>query len=135
MDAFADIAEAAASHHERIDGRGYHRGIGGDLLAEARILAVADVYEALTADRPYRGPMPRETALGILWKDAGTAFDPECVAALQAASAELDAELSYGRRRHRAGDRPGLGQGPCRADDERRPRPPGRRGARPRGPR
>ncbi len=94
MDAFADIAEAAASHHERIDGRGYHRGIGGDRLGtEARILAVADVYEALTADRPYRGPMPRETALGILWKDAGTAFDPECVAALQVASAELDGQI------------------------------------------
>lgn len=91
MPAFADIAEAAASHHERIDGRGYHRGIGGDLLStEARILAVADVYEALTADRPYRGPLDRDAALAILWRDAGTAFDPACVAALAEASRELD---------------------------------------------
>jgi HD-GYP domain-containing protein (c-di-GMP phosphodiesterase class II) len=92
--AFADIAEAAAAHHERLDGRGYHRGVGSDRLTlEARILAVADVYEALTADRPYRRPLDREVALGILWKDAGAAFDPLCVAALRDASEELDAPL------------------------------------------
>jgi putative nucleotidyltransferase with HDIG domain len=89
--AFADIAEVAASHHERLDGRGYHRGVpAGDLPPEARILAAADVYEALTADRPYRGPMPREQALEIMWRDAGTAFDPECLEALDAASDGLD---------------------------------------------
>jgi putative nucleotidyltransferase with HDIG domain len=89
--AFADIAEVAASHHERLDGRGYHRGVpAGDLPPEARILAAADVYEALTADRPYRGPMPREQALEIMWRDAGTAFDPECPEALDAASDGLD---------------------------------------------
>lgn len=50
---FADLAEAAAAHHERLDGRGYHRGVGAEhLSAEARILAVADVFDALTADRP-----------------------------------------------------------------------------------
>lgn len=85
VSAFADIASAAASHHERLDGRGYHRGIGGDLLSPfVRVLNVADVYEALTADRPYRGPMDPSDALAILWKDAGTAFDPEYVAALEA---------------------------------------------------
>ena len=47
---------------------------------------MADVYEALTADRPYRGPMPREDALRILWKDAGTAFAGDCVAALRDAT-------------------------------------------------
>ncbi len=91
---FADIAVAAAGHHERIDGRGYHRGIRADLLPlEARILAVADVYEALTADRPYRGPLPRDTALEILWKGAGSAFGPDCVAALRDATEELDQEI------------------------------------------
>jgi HD-GYP domain-containing protein (c-di-GMP phosphodiesterase class II) len=91
IDAFSAIAEAAASHHERLDGRGYHRGlVAADLSAEARILAVADVYEALTADRPYRGPLDRDTALGILWRDAGAAFDPVCIEALQAASDHLD---------------------------------------------
>ncbi len=89
--AFADIAEVAASHHERIDGRGYHRGVAaGELPVEARILAVSDVYEALTAERPYRGPIPREDVLAIMWRDAGTAFDPECLEALGAASGSLD---------------------------------------------
>jgi HD-GYP domain-containing protein (c-di-GMP phosphodiesterase class II) len=94
MAAFADIAEAAAAHHERLDGRGYHRGVGADRLSpEARVLAVADVYEALTADRPYRRPLERDVALGILRKEAGAAFDPACIAALRDASEELDAPL------------------------------------------
>ncbi len=86
---FAGIAVAAAGHHERIDGRGYHRGIRADLLPlEARILAVADVYEALTADRPYRDPMPPEDAMRVLWKGSGTAFAGDCVAALRDAAQE-----------------------------------------------
>jgi HD-GYP domain-containing protein (c-di-GMP phosphodiesterase class II) len=94
ISAFAGIAEDAAAHHERLDGRGYHRGVGAEHLSlEARILATADVYEALTADRPYRGPMPRETVLEIMERDAGTAFDPDCIEALRAASAVLDAAL------------------------------------------
>lgn len=91
IDAFAGIAEVAGAHHERLDGRGYHRGVDADdLPTEARILATADVYEALTADRPYRGPMPREEALAIMWRDSGAAFDPECLAALDAVSGSLD---------------------------------------------
>jgi HD-GYP domain-containing protein (c-di-GMP phosphodiesterase class II) len=91
IEALSGIAESAASHHERLDGRGYHRGVGADRLpTEARILAVADVYEALTANRPYRGPLDRDTALGILWRDAGAAFDPVCIEALEAASEHLD---------------------------------------------
>lgn len=82
--AFAPIAAAAAAHHERLDGRGYHLGLPAERLSrEARILAVADVYEALTADRPYRGPMAPHEALEILWRDAGTAFDRDCVGALR----------------------------------------------------
>lgn len=91
---FSGIAEDAAAHHERLDGRGYPFGLAAERLStEARILAVADVYEALTADRPYRGPMAREEALAILRRDAGTAFDPGCVAALEEASADLDREI------------------------------------------
>lgn len=76
------------------DGRGYHRGIRSDLLPlEARILAVADVYEALTADRPYRGPLSRDTALEIMWKDAGSAFAPDCVAALRDVTEAHDQEI------------------------------------------
>ena len=91
---FADLAVSAAGHHERIDGRGYHRGIRADLLPlEARILAVADVYEALTADRPYRAPMQRAAALAIMWKDSGTAFAPDCVAALRDVTQECDQQI------------------------------------------
>lgn len=54
----------------------------------ARILAVADVYEALTATRPYRGPLTHEAALDVLWRGAGTAFDPDYIAALEEASKE-----------------------------------------------
>ena len=94
ISAFAPIAEAAGAHHERLDGRGYHRGVGADDLSpEARILAVADVYEALTADRPYRGPLDRRTALEIMYRDAGTAFDLECLDALRDTSALLDPQL------------------------------------------
>lgn len=84
--AFSSIAFAAAAHHERVDGRGYHRGVGGDdLPREARVLAVADVFEALTANRPYRGGFEQEEALSIMRKDVGSAFCPEAFAAHEAA--------------------------------------------------
>jgi putative nucleotidyltransferase with HDIG domain len=89
---FADLAEAAAAHHERLDGRGYHRGVGAEhLSAEARILAVADVFDALTADRPYRGALEPEVAFEILWKDAGAAFDPTYISALRSSDVEVGA--------------------------------------------
>jgi response regulator RpfG family c-di-GMP phosphodiesterase len=79
--------ETAASHHERLDGRGYHRGLAAfDLSRPARVLAVADVYEALTADRPYRGPMPQEQALAILREDRGVGLCPAAVDALERAA-------------------------------------------------
>ena len=82
--AFRDIAPLAGSHHERLDGRGYPRGLAGDAIClETRILTVADVFDALSADRPYRAAMPIDAALAILDKDIGTAFDPDCVAALK----------------------------------------------------
>ena len=83
MAAFAPIAFVAGAHHERLDGKGYHRGVGGDELPrDARILAVADVFDALHADRPYRDGMPLERIMGIMHADSGTAFDPQMVAAL-----------------------------------------------------
>ncbi|HLJ10566.1 MAG TPA: HD domain-containing phosphohydrolase, partial [Planctomycetaceae bacterium] len=82
--AFQNIAEAAASHHERLDGRGYHRGLrAADLPVEARLLVVSDIAEALSAKRPYRDSMPYEKVHEILAKDAGTAVCPECVEALK----------------------------------------------------
>ncbi len=76
VSAFRRFAGAAAQHHERLDGRGYPWGLSGAQLDfTARVLAIADVYEALTADRPYRDGMSVEKVLGIMTPDRGTAFD------------------------------------------------------------
>jgi HD-GYP domain-containing protein (c-di-GMP phosphodiesterase class II) len=85
---FRELAETAASHHERMDGRGYHRGIpAGGLPTAARVLAVADVCDALSAERPYRAALPRERVLQIMRADSGTALCPESFAALEEALA------------------------------------------------
>jgi HD-GYP domain-containing protein (c-di-GMP phosphodiesterase class II) len=89
--AFRDIAEMAATHHERLDGRGYHRGIpAGKLPIESRLLVVADICEALSARRPYRDALPREKVHEILTRDAGTAVCPQCVEALKAYHDQAD---------------------------------------------
>lgn len=80
---FADVAEIAACHHERLDGKGYFRGLSGDALGlSARIVAVADVFEALTADRPYRRPMSEEAALTLMRQSSGDHLATEVIAAL-----------------------------------------------------
>jgi HD-GYP domain-containing protein (c-di-GMP phosphodiesterase class II) len=81
---FRDIAGVAANHHERLDGTGYYRGVTGESLdLPSRILAVADVYDALSQDRPYRQAMPGERVIGILKKDSGGKLCPLSVAALE----------------------------------------------------
>jgi HD-GYP domain-containing protein (c-di-GMP phosphodiesterase class II) len=76
----SDIAGWVRAHHERIDGRGYPTGIAGeDIPIEARILAVADAYEAMVADRPYRAGMPASEAREELTRCAGTQFDQAVV--------------------------------------------------------
>jgi len=86
--AFAGIVEIASSHHERLDGKGYHLGLPAERLSPmSRALAVADVYEALTADRPYRRGLPRNEAVAILRGQSGTAL---CAAAVEALASELD---------------------------------------------
>jgi putative nucleotidyltransferase with HDIG domain len=78
----SDIARWVAQHHERIDGRGYPIGLEAQQIAlEARILAVADAYEAMVADRPYRAGMPAADARDELQRCAGTQFDAEVVQA------------------------------------------------------
>lgn len=78
--ALAELALDAASHHERIDGKGYHRGVSGDDLSlTARILVVADVMDALAATRPYRDAMPSDRVLQVLHQGRGTQFCQECV--------------------------------------------------------
>jgi putative nucleotidyltransferase with HDIG domain len=84
--AFRELAEVAGAHHERMDGRGYHRGVtAGDLPAAARVLAVADVCEALTADRPYRPGTPLDRTLEIIRSEAGSGLCPESIEGLEAA--------------------------------------------------
>jgi HD-GYP domain-containing protein (c-di-GMP phosphodiesterase class II) len=69
---FESLAMIAGAHHERMDGRGYHRGTpAGTLPLEARLLAVADQFEALTATRPYRQGLSQEAAIALIAKDAG----------------------------------------------------------------
>lgn len=82
--AFKTLADVASAHHERLDGRGYHRRLDGTILPwTSRVLAVADICEAMTARRPYREAMPWERTHEIMAKDAGAGIDPECFAALE----------------------------------------------------
>ena len=70
-------------HHEAWDGSGYPDGLKGESIPlGARILAVADAYDALTSDRPYRAGFDRTRALAVLRNGAGTSWDPAVVAAL-----------------------------------------------------
>lgn len=78
------LAEVAAGHHEQLDGCGYHRGIAGNQISFAtRLLTVADMYEAMSALRPYRKAMEFEQIDAILTKEIGLRVDGECVAALR----------------------------------------------------
>jgi HD-GYP domain-containing protein (c-di-GMP phosphodiesterase class II) len=73
------------SHHERWDGRGYPDGLAGEKIPLlARIVAVADAFDAMTSDRPYRAGMPFEAAFAELQKQSGLQFDPQCAAAFLA---------------------------------------------------
>jgi len=90
--ALQDIAPIAGAHHERLDGKGYPYGLAGDeICLEARILTVADVFDALTAERPYRAAMPISDAFAILDKDIDVAFDAKCVGALKSGISLLNA--------------------------------------------
>ncbi|MCW2276941.1 response regulator [Heliophilum fasciatum] len=72
--------EIALSHHERWDGSGYPEGLAGEKIPiAARLMAVADVYDALISKRVYKVPMPHEVAHGIIWEESGKHFDPAIV--------------------------------------------------------
>jgi diguanylate cyclase (GGDEF)-like protein len=82
-----DIAQWVGAHHERLDGNGYPAGLSGpEIPFEARILAVADAYEAMIADRPYRAGMSDADARAELLRCAGSQFDPQVVAAFLSAA-------------------------------------------------
>ncbi|MBC2768332.1 HD-GYP domain-containing protein [Pusillimonas minor] len=84
---FAELARIAGAHHERLDGAGYPRGITADAIAlETRIITTADIFDAITAERPYRGAIPLDQALEMMRKTVGTALDPVCFDALCASA-------------------------------------------------
>jgi putative two-component system response regulator len=79
---FQMAAEIALSHHEKWDGSGYPRGLAGPAIPEsARMVAVADVFDALTMRRPYKEPWPLEQVLQNLREGAGAHFEPALVEA------------------------------------------------------
>jgi putative nucleotidyltransferase with HDIG domain len=77
-----DLAPIIRHHHERFDGDGYPDGLAGeDIPLGARIVAVADTFDAVTSSRPYREAMAEREALSLLWSEAGRQLDPNVVAA------------------------------------------------------
>lgn len=85
-------AEIALSHHERWDGKGYPFGLAGeDISLSARIIAVADVYDALTSKRVYKDAMPHDEAMRIIVGDAGKHFDPQVVEAFRSVEGQFRA--------------------------------------------
>lgn len=99
-------ATIALAHHEKFDGSGYPNALTGeDIPLEARIVAVADVYDALTTKRSYKPALPIEEALTYLRLHAGSHFDPRCVDALMREQASVrrtgetlkDVHIVYGR--------------------------------------
>lgn len=91
LDAFRDLAPIGRGHHEKLDGRGYPDGLtAGRISMETRIVTMADIFDALTAERPYRAAMPLAKALGILESDVGSALDSTCFEALKRATQRMD---------------------------------------------
>ena len=81
--------------HEHMDGSGYPEGLRGDVIPLAsRIIAVADAFDAMTTNRPYRGALSREDALAELHRCSGTQFDPQCVEALERSIDVVEGELA-----------------------------------------
>ncbi|MCL5102852.1 MAG: response regulator [Armatimonadetes bacterium] len=83
IDELAEVADIVRHHHEHLDGSGYPDGLKADAIPNlARILSVADAFEAMTSDRPYRRAITSSVAIQELRSNAGTQFDPNVVEAL-----------------------------------------------------
>jgi len=94
--AFGAGREIVRHHHEHFDGKGYPNGKNGEEIPlGARILAVADAYDAMTSDRPYRSAMSKETAIARLKGASGSQFDPRVVEAFLTALAKKEEEREY----------------------------------------
>ena len=98
VDDYSEIADIVRSHHERIDGMGYPDGLHGDEIPLlARIIGVADAYDAMTSDRPYREALPSRVARMRLAQAVETQFDTTVVAAFEAILAAADDDYRSGR--------------------------------------
>jgi putative nucleotidyltransferase with HDIG domain len=105
----APYAEIVRAHHERIDGKGYPRGLAGDEIPfEARVVAVADAFHAMTSDRPYRAALSYGRALEILAEGRGTQWDARVIDAMtdiaiaarnNSSDADLNASNAHNERR------------------------------------
>ena len=83
IEAFAELGRLSAAHHERLDGKGYPLGLQGDQITiETRIITTADIFDAISADRPYRAAVPVAQTLEMMAENLGTAIDPLCFEAL-----------------------------------------------------
>ena len=95
----ADAAEIVLTHHERHDGSGYPRGLkAGEILPGARVFAIADSFDAITSDRPYRRASPLEAGRDTIQREAGRLFDPEIVAAFLSIPAETWSAIAREQR-------------------------------------
>lgn len=76
---FDELARVSAAHHERLDGGGYPKGLkAADIVLETRIITTADIFDAITAERPYRGAIPVDKTLAIMAESVGSAIDERC---------------------------------------------------------
>jgi len=102
------IPEVALQHHERLDGSGYPQGLRGDeICPAARIVAVADVVEAMTNHRAYRPAMPLERALEEIRAGAGRLYDPQAVAACLSVCKQQASRLGLIKETRPGGGLPG----------------------------
>jgi HD-GYP domain-containing protein (c-di-GMP phosphodiesterase class II) len=100
VDEYSEIATVVRFHHERIDGQGYPDGIDGDVIPlVSRIIAVADAYNAMTSDRPYRDAMPSRVARLRLAQAVDSQFDTSVVAAFEAILAGANEDYRLAKRR------------------------------------
>ncbi|MDP9474196.1 MAG: HD domain-containing protein [Actinomycetota bacterium] len=103
VEVLAPVVGAVRHHHERWDGKGYPDGLSGEgLPLAARLVAVADAFDVMTRDRPYRRGASPEDALEGVWGDFGKRFDPSAVETLLRVVGGSPHD-TWGRRRDRVG--------------------------------
>ena len=97
IEPFAELAFVAGAHHERLDGAGYPRGLhAADIPLETRVITTADIFDAISADRPYRAAVPVSQTLDMMQRMVGSALDERCMRALRVAAERVEAGLAGG---------------------------------------